>query len=257
MLLRIEDIDLTRRREHFEIAIYEDLEWLGFTWETPVRRQSDHLADYAAALDALRDEELVYPSFMTRGDVKSWVAEHEADGKDWPRDPDGAPQYPGLEKQLPRSERNRRISEGVPHAWRLDMEAALSRIRGPVEWIESGAGPAGETGRVRASPALWGDVVLARSDAPSSYNLAVTVDDAIQGVTHVVRGRDLYHATSVQRLLQELLGFAAPAYNHHDLILDTDGLKLSKSRDSTALRALREAGETSGDIMKRVGLSSA
>lgn len=256
LLLRIEDIDLARRRDEFEAAIYEDLAWLGLAWETPVRRQSGHLADYAAALDALRDEELVYPAFMSRGDVKSWVAEYEASGKEWPRDPDGASLYPGLERRLLQSERDRRISEGVPHAWRLDMDAALSRMRGSLDWAETGAGPSGETGRIRASPELWGDVILARSDAPASYNLAVTVDDAIQGVTHVVRGRDLFHATSIQRLLQELLGLPVPVYHHHDLVLDDDGLKLSKSRQSTALRALREAGATPADIVKTVGLGS-
>ncbi len=254
LLLRIEDVDLTRRRDDYEAAIFQDLSWLGLTWEMPVRRQSEHLADYVAALDALRDEGLVYPAFMSRGDIRAWVADREAGGHEWPHDPDGAPLYPGIDKALSEAECRRRIGDGAPHAWRLDMAAALRRVPIALSWHESGSGPGGETGLVAADPAQWGDVVLARSDAPASYHVAVTVDDALQGVTHVVRGRDLFHATAVHRLLQELLGLTPPLYHHHGLVLDEHGRKLAKSRDSTALRALRAAGTTPADIRRMAGL---
>ena len=257
MLLRIEDIDLTRRRDEIEQAIYEDLAWIGIEWETPVRRQSDHLDDYRAALDALRDEGLVYPAFMSRGDISGFVADHEADGQAWPRDPDGVPLYPGLDRQLSQRERARRIADGAPYTWRLDMQAAASRLSAPVTWSESGAGPDGATGIIRSDPRAWGDVVLARADVPASYHIAVVVDDALQGVTHVVRGRDLFGATAVHRLLQELLGLSVPDYHHHHLVLDEDGRKLSKSRASTSLRALRESGMQPSDIVRLTGLDAA
>ena len=257
MLLRIEDIDLTRRRDEFERAIYEDLAWIGIEWEEPVRRQSDHLDDYRAALDALRDEGLVYPAFMSRSDISGFVAEYEAGGQSWPRDPDGVPLYPGLDRQLGERERARRIVDGAPHTWRLDMETAAARVAAPLTWHESGAGPDGETGMVRAEPRRWGDVVLARADIPASYHIAVVVDDALQGVTQVVRGRDLFGATAVHRLLQELLGFSVPDYHHHHLVLDEDGRKLSKSRQSTSLRALRESGMQISDIVRMTGLEPA
>ncbi len=257
MLLRIEDIDLTRRRDEFEQAIHEDLAWIGFAWEQPVRRQSEHLDDYSAALDALRDEGLVYPAFMSRSDISGFVADHEAEGRRWPRDPDGAPLYPGLDKQLSQRERSRRITDGAAHTWRLDTQAAMNRVAGPLFWHETGAGPDGETGTIAADPLRWGDVVLGRADIAASYHIAVVVDDALQGVTDVVRGRDLFGATAVHRLLQDLLGLAVPRYHHHHLVLDTDGRKLSKSRDSTSLRALRASGLQPGDIVRMAGLDPA
>lgn len=251
-LLRIEDIDTARCTPAMESAIYRDLAWLGLEWERPVRRQSDHFDDYRTALDRLADEDLVYPAFMSRGDVRAHIGEAEASGRTWPRDPDGAPLYPGLERTLSTRERRRRIEDGAPYAWRLDMEAALDRLRAPLSWDESGQGPDGETGTVAARPGAWGDVVIARRDAPTSYHLAVVVDDAIQAVTHVVRGRDLFHATGVHRLLQELLGLPVPAYHHHDLVLGEDGRKLSKSRRDTGLAALRAAGATPDDIRRMI-----
>lgn len=251
-LLRMEDIDIARCTPAFERAIHDDLVWLGLEWEMPVRRQSEHFADYQAALDTLVDAGLVYPGFMSRGEVRDWIAEQG--GGDWPRDPDGAPLYPGIERDMAESVWRRRIGEGEPFAWRLDVAGALAHARGSPGWDETGAGPGGETGHVAGDAAAWGDVVVARREIPTSYHLAVVVDDALQGITDVVRGRDLFHATSVHRLLQDLLGFAPPLYHHHRLVLDADGRKLSKSRRDTALGALRAAGATPGDIRRMVGL---
>ncbi|PSM16019.1 tRNA glutamyl-Q(34) synthetase GluQRS [Nitratireductor sp. StC3] len=257
MLLRMEDIDTERCRPEYEAAILADLDWLGLSWEEPVRRQSDHFCDYRDALDRLIDAELVYPAFMSRGEVRAFIAETETGHEPWPRDPDGAPLYPPGDRSLSSKERARRMADGQAFSWRLDMQAALDRVAGPLEWSEAGGGPAGETGRVRAEPGAWGDVVLARRDSPASYNLCVVVDDAIQGVGQVVRGRDLFYATAVHRLLQDLLGLPVPAYLHHDLVLDADGRKLSKSRGDTALGALRAGGARPGDIRRMVGLPRA
>lgn len=254
LLLRVEDIDTTRCTPEYEAAIYRDLEWLGIEWEEPVRRQSDHFDDYRDALERLVDAGIAYPSFMSRGEARALIAEAEASGKDWPRDPDGVPLFPTVERILPDAERQARIGAGEPYAFRLDIHAALDHVRQPIFWREDGAGPAGETGEILADPAAWGDIVIARKETPTSYQLSVTVDDALQGITHVVRGRDLFFATSVQRLLQELLGLPAPTYLHHDLVLGDDGRKLSKSRGDTGLSALREAGLTPHDIRRMVGL---
>jgi glutamyl-Q tRNA(Asp) synthetase len=247
-LLRIEDIDAARCRPEYEQAIYDDLAWLGIAWEEPVRRQSAHLDDYRAALARLGG--LVYPSFESRGEIARLVAER---GNSWPRDPDGAPLYPGDARSLSDAERKRRIEAGEPYALRLDMAAAIARIRPPT-WTETGAGPNGETGMVPAAPQLWGDVVLARKETPTSYHLSVVVDDALQGVTHVVRGQDLFWATGVHRLLQALFDLPGPCYHHHRLILDAAGLKLSKSTRATALRALRDDGASVADVRKMLGL---
>jgi glutamyl-Q tRNA(Asp) synthetase len=252
LLLRIEDIDATRCRPEYEAAIYDDLAWLGLRWEQPMRRESEHLDDYRAALARLESMGLIYPAFESRAEIARLVAAREAQGP-WPRDPDGAPLYPGDAKHMSAGERARRISAGEPYALRLDMQAALVRA-GPLTWSETGSGPGGETGSVPADPARWGDVVLARKNVPGSYHLAVVVDDAAQGITDVVRGQDLFHATSVHRLLQTLLGLAAPRYHHHRLLLDEDGRKLSKSTRSTGLRELRAQGLTPADIRRLVGL---
>src|SRR4051812_25075241 len=251
-LLRIEDIDTTRCRPEFEQAIYEDLAWLGITWEEPVRRQSDNLDAYRDALGKLQSQGLMYPSFESRAEIARHIAQHT--GAPWPHDPDGSPLYPGMSKQLSPDERARRIAAGEPYALRLDMNAALERIGG-LTWGEVGANPKQDHETLMAEPEKWGDVVLARKDTPTSYHLSVVIDDALQGVTHVVRGQDLYQATSVHRVLQTLLGLPAPLYHHHRLILNAKGHKLSKSTQATALRELRQQGKTPADIRRMVGLA--
>jgi len=254
LLLRIEDIDATRCRPEFEAAIYDDLAWLGVDWEQPVRRQSQHLAVYREALDRSTALGLVYPSFESRAEIVRMVAQRESSGA-WPRDPDGAPLYPGTAKTLSASARERLLASGAPYALRLDMAAALARA-GALDWHEQGAGPGGEASVVVAQPQAWGDVILARKDTPTSYHLAVVVDDALQGITDVVRGADLFWATSVHRLLQCLLDLPAPRYQHHALIRDAAGSKLSKSTRATGLRELRAAGLTPGDIRRQLGLAA-
>ena len=251
-ILRIEDIDATRCRPEYEQAIYEDLAWLGLTWEEPVRRQSEHFEDYRETLARLDTERLLYPSFESRADIAAQVAKRERYGT-WPRDPDGAPLYPGEARCLEISERQRRIAAGGAYALRLDVAAAMTRT-GFLSWTETGAGPNNESGIIAAAPEQWGDVVLGRKELPTSYHLSVALDDARQGVTHVVRGQDLFWSTSIHRLLQALLGFPAPIYHHHRLILDAKGRKLSKSTHATALRALRARDITPADIRQMVGL---
>jgi len=252
LLLRIEDIDAVRCRPEYETAIHEDLAWLGVEGEKPVWRQSEHSDDYSAALIQLESMGLIYPSFESRAEIARLVAGHEADGP-WLRDPDGAPLYPGDAKNMRSTERKRRMDAGEPYALRLDMHAALARA-GSLSWVETGAGPAGDTGVVAAEPAAWGDLVLARKETPTSYHLAVVLDDAAQRITDIVRGCDLFYATAVHRLLQTLLGLPQPCYHHHRLVLDTEGKKLSKSTQATGLRELRAGGATPADIRQLVGL---
>ncbi|MBR1175570.1 tRNA glutamyl-Q(34) synthetase GluQRS [Bradyrhizobium sp. KB893862 SZCCT0404] len=254
LLLRIEDIDATRCRPEYETAIYEDLAWLGIAWESPVRRQSEHLSDYRAALDKLSALGLVYPAFESRAEIARLVAAREAGGP-WPRDPDGAPLYPGEARSLAAGERTRLIASGVPYALRLDMAAACRRFAG-LTWNELGEGPNGECGTVPARPEAWGDVILARKETPTSYHLSVVVDDALQGIGEVVRGQDLFHATSVHRLLQVLLGLPEPVWRHHALIRDEAGRKLSKSSQATGLRELRAGGTSPDGIRRLVGIRS-
>jgi glutamyl-Q tRNA(Asp) synthetase len=251
-LLRIEDIDTTRCRPEFEAAIYEDLEWLGIAWETPVRRQSEHLALYRGAVEKLSAQGLIYPSFESRAEIARLVMLREANGP-WPRDPDGAPLYPGTAKALSAEERAKLLESGAPYALRLDMAAACAGA-GELGWTEQGDGPDGQTGMVTARPQAWGDVILARKETPTSYHLSVVIDDALQGVTDVVRGQDLFWSTSVHRLLQQLLELPQPVYRHHRLVLDAAGQKLSKSTSATALRELRARGAAPADIRRLVGL---
>lgn len=244
-LLRIEDTDLTRCRPEYEKAIYDDLRWIGLTWEEPVRRQSEHFAEYRIALDRLRRLGLIYPSFMTRAEIEGATTDPS-----WPRDPGGTPLYPGTERTLGAGEIAERIASGAPLSERLCMEKATA-MAAPLTWIEEGFGKR-ET--IVADPLAWGDVVVARKDTPTSYHLSVVVDDALQGITRVVRGRDLYHATSVHVVLQKLLGLPSPVYHHHRLIVDASRRKLSKSDRDMSLRSLREAGKTAEDIRRMVGL---
>ncbi|MER8867327.1 tRNA glutamyl-Q(34) synthetase GluQRS [Mesorhizobium sp. M0751] len=254
LLLRIEDIDTTRCTPEFEAGIFRDLKWLGLGWEEPVRRQSEHFAEYRATLERLIKEELVYPAFMSRSEIRAFIADSEKRGRDWPRDPDGVPLYPAADKALRTSERKRRIAENVPFAWRLDVDAAIARAGKDLSWAEYTDETLSATRRVEARPQDWGDVIVARREIPTSYHLAVTTDDALQGVSHVVRGQDLYSATSVQRLLQQLLGLPQPAYFHHRLILGPDGRKLSKSLGDTGLAAQRKAGASPADVRRLVDL---
>jgi glutamyl-Q tRNA(Asp) synthetase len=252
-LLRIEDIDPTRCKPEFEAAIHEDLGWLGISWETPVRRQSQHFIDYRRAIERLVGLGLVYPNFESRAAFASRVAQQETAGTPWPRDPDGAPRYPGVATSLTPDQRARPVKSAALPALRLDMAAACA-CAGDLGWIEQGEGPGGETGAVEARPDAWGDAVLARRETPTSYHLSVVIDDALQGVTEVVRGQDLFWSTSLHRLLQALLGLPQPVYRHHRLILDSDGRKLSKSTAATGLRELRAAGAAPADIRRVVGL---
>ena len=245
-LLRIEDIDPARCRPEFETAIYEDLHWLGIDWEEPVRRQSEHFVEYATVLARLERDGLVYPAFESRAEIARLVTEREASGTSWPRDPDGAPLYPGTAHALSSGERARRRAN-EPFALRLDLAKALARVGKPISWTETGD-------EIAATPERWGDVILGRKETPASYHLAVVLDDALQGVTHVVRGLDLYEATSMHRLLQEILGLPAPVYHHHRLVLDAGGKKLAKRDKSTTLRDLRASGWTPADVRRAVGL---
>ncbi|CAA7627469.1 tRNA glutamyl-Q(34) synthetase GluQRS [Magnetospirillum sp. SS-4] len=240
-LLRIEDIDQSRCRPEFADSILADLAWLGLDWEKPVRRQSDHFDDYRAALERLEAAGLLYPCFCTRKDI--------VQAGNAPHGPDG-PVYPGICRPLSAAERHDRIQSGIAYALRLDMTAATERV-GALNWHDRAAG------WVEARPDLFGDVVLARKDTPTSYHLAVTVDDAAQGVTLVTRGEDLFAATHVHRLLQALLGLPVPDHAHHRLLTDAEGRRYAKRDRSLTLRALREAGASPARVRDMAGMGEA
>ncbi len=250
-LLRIEDIDAARCRPHFEQAIFDDLKWLGLSWETPVRRQSEHMGDYEQALARLDGMGLLYPCFASRKQIRTATAKLPAS----PKDPDGAPLYPGLDKALTPKERATRKASGMPCSLRLDMPRAITLARqktgGPIFFHEEASGPKGEHGRVILSPQIWGDIVIARKDVPTSYHLSVVVDDALQGITHVTRGQDLFYATPIHVLLQTLLDLPTPLYRHHELVRDPAGRRLAKSSGDISLKTLRERGLSPGDILSR------
>jgi len=231
-LLRIEDIDVGRCRPQFDDAIREDLAWLGLVWEQPVRRQSEHLADYLKARETLQAQGLIYPCFCTRGDIRAEIARAD----DAPHGPEGAI-YPGTCRTLSTAVRAARIATGEPHALRLDMARAVAAA-GALTWHER------RRGDIAAEPAPFGDVVLARKDTPTSYHLAVTLDDHLQGVTLVTRGEDLFEATHVHRLLQALLGLDTPEYMHHALLRDAAGRRFAKRDRALTLHELRAAGHT-------------
>lgn len=240
-LLRLEDLDATRSRPEFASAILEDLAWLGLSWDGAVRVQSAHLETYRALLESLAARRLVYPCFCTRRAIQleiatSAAAPHQA--------PDGAPRYPGTCRRMDEHERRARIDAGESYALRLDMTAAL-RLAGPLTFIERGIEAGTEA---TCDPAPFGDVVLGRKEIPASYHLAVTHDDAFQGVTLVTRGEDLRPATSVQRLLQALFGWKAPEYRHHPLLMNRAGQRLSKRDGAMSLRALRAAGVSPASV---------
>ena len=231
-LLRIEDIDIRRSRREFETAILDDLRWLGLDWDGDVRRQSEHFADYGRALDVLDAHGLLYPCFCTRADI--------AAATDAPHGPDG-PLYPGTCRHLPHDERRARLAAGEEHCLRLDATRAAAEA-GPYAFTDE------TRGRIEGRPLLFGDVVLARKDTPTSYHLAVTVDDHLQGVTLVTRGEDLLPSTHVHGLLQRLLGYEPPAYAHHKLLTDPSGRRFAKRDKSLTLRALRESGLTPAQV---------
>jgi glutamyl-Q tRNA(Asp) synthetase len=245
-LLRIEDIDQGRCREEFVAGIREDLRWLGLIWEEPVRRQSEHLADYRAAIERLDALGVLYPCFCTRKDIAYEISRSPSA----PHGPDG-PLYPGLCRNMPSEERARRVEAGEPYALRLDLARAMAvaehKAGGPFTWSDAGTA-------IACDPNLLGDVVLARKDAPTSYHLAVTLDDALQGVTLVTRAKDLFGATHVHRLLQALLDLPSPAYFHHDLILGDGGQRLSKRDGAKSLKALRAEGLGPLDIRRMLEL---
>jgi glutamyl-Q tRNA(Asp) synthetase len=243
-LLRIEDIDEGRCRAEYEAALLEDLAWLGLAWETPVRRQSEHLADYRGALSVLQARGLVYRCFRTRREIAGDIgrAPHEA-----------VPAFAG--GPLAAGEETLRLALGDAYAWRLDLAAAQSAVAGfgKLSFMEEGRGPQGETGLIAADPARGGDVILARKDLGVAYHLAVVVDDALQGVTHVIRGADLFEATHTQRLIQTLLGLPVPAYRHHPLILRPDGTRLAKRDRADTLRAMRQRGVSAEAVRAQLG----
>lgn len=250
-LVRIEDTDLARCRAEFEVAIEEDLKWLGLTWERPVRRQSEHFSDYNGALERLKALGCAYPCFCSRKEIE---AEFSA-SVGAPQGPEG-PLYPGTCTSLDDGSRRERIARGDAHAWRMDVAKAQAIIGRTLSFEELGWGPNGERGRIDVRPETYGDFVLARKDTPASYHLAVTVDDAIQGVTMVTRGHDLFPSTHLHRLLQELLGLPPPLYNHHRLVRDEFGKRLAKRDQSTSLRQLRAQGMSVVQVYELLGLTS-
>ncbi|MFO1437787.1 MAG: tRNA glutamyl-Q(34) synthetase GluQRS [Verrucomicrobiaceae bacterium] len=241
-LIRLEDIDATRARPEYEEAIFEDLAWLGLSWEKPVRRQSDHFEDYRAALNQLEAKELLYPCFCTRRDIQDEIAR----AGNAPQGPDG-PLYPGTCRHLDADERQQRLASGAAYALRLDVAKALELLDAPLSFTEL------SRGEMIADPSIFGDVVLARKDTPASYHLAVVVDDALQGITLVTRGEDLLPAAHLHRLLQHLLGLPVPRWHHHRLITDETGKRLAKRDDARSLRSLREAGWTPERVREVIG----
>jgi len=242
-VLRIEDIDATRSRPDFEAAILEDLAWLGLKWETPVRRQSEHLADYHHAIDALRARDLVYRCFRTRRELDIGRAPH-------------GPTAPFIGAPLPPAEEAARLERGEAFAWRLSLDAARRALGGfeALGFVEEGSGPNGETGSIAARPDLAGDIVLARKDVGVAYHLAVVLDDALQGITQVIRGEDLFEAAHIQRLLQALLDLPTPTYRHHRLLTGPDGKRYAKRDRAQTLRELRAAGVTPEALRAEMGL---
>ena len=239
-LLRIEDIDVGRCRPEFEAAIYEDLAWLGLSWERPVRRQSAHFDDYAAALRQLDERGVLYRCICTRAEIAAELARSPSA----PQGPEG-PRYPGTCRHRDPAS----IPPDRPFAWRIDVAKALAQVGDGLRWSDRRLGPQ------VADPRRHGDVVLARKDTPTSYHLAVTVDDALQGVTLVTRGEDLAPATDIHRLLQALLGLPTPLYEHHALLTDDSGKRLAKRDDARSLRQLRAEGAAPGDIRRLVGMA--
>lgn len=242
-ILRIEDIDTTRCKAEFTEDIYNDLRWLGLTWETPVRKQSEHFSDYSSALGKLKALDVVYPCFCTRKDIQAEIAAAERA----PHGPDG-PLYPGICKKLTRVEGTQLRANNKPHAWRLNLDAALEALEHPLSWHDQ------VYGHVPATPEILGDIVLARKDTPTSYHLSVVVDDGLQNITHITRGEDLFHATHIHVVLQKLLGLPTPSYHHHELLTDNEGVRFAKRNKSVTLNDIREHGVSSSMLIDSLGL---
>ncbi len=242
-ILRIEDIDQTRCRSEYEAALFEDLSWIGLEWEQPVRRQSDHLGDYTAVLDRLFDQGLIYPCFCTRKEIAAEIAQSPSA----PHGPDG-PVYPGTCRHITAAEQEEKFSSDAPYALRLNMARALEMVDVSSLYFEEL-----EKGFIRCDPARFGDVVLARKETPTSYHLAVTLDDALQGVSLVVRGQDLFDATHLHRLLQHLLMLPTPKYLHHGLVSDMKGRRLAKRDKAATLRDMRANGYSPEEVRKLIG----
>jgi len=237
-LLRIEDIDTARCKPEYTDGIFEDLAWLGLKWEMPVRVQSLHFNDYTAALNQLKATGVLYPCFCTRKDIQEEIAR----SKRAPHGPNG-PAYPRLCHGKSIDEQQSLVASGKAHAWRLDLPKALKLIPDPLVWHDA------LKGDIAATPDELGDIILARKDTPTSYHLSVVVDDALQGITHVVRGQDLYHATHIHIVLQRLLGLPTPSYHHHPLLLDAKGERFAKRNKSETLQAIR-ASSISAEMLK-------
>ena len=242
-LLRIEDIDTGRCKPAFTEAIYEDLKWLGLSWEQPARVQSRHFNDYINALETLKKRKLVYPCFCTRKEILAEIeqaptAPHGFDG----------PIYPGTCKRLTKTQIQERTDKGAPYAWRLNLTLALQEIQAPLHWGDE------IHGTIAAQPETLGDIVLARKDTPTSYHLSVVADDALQGVTHIIRGEDLLPATHIHVVLQKLLNLKTPIYHHHPLLLDSEGKRLSKRDKALTLKQIRESGVTVQDLKESLDL---
>ncbi|MEM6382759.1 MAG: tRNA glutamyl-Q(34) synthetase GluQRS [Pseudomonadota bacterium] len=254
LLLRIEDTDLGRARQHYVEAILSDLLWLGVSFEGHVRKQSDHLTEYEAALRHLWDAGLIYPAPASRSEIGKAVQRLQAEGIDWPHDPDGAPHYPFGERDR-QNKPNKFPAHADPRTdvpLRLDMQAALRHLYDQTLLAQSLAEPQGPITQQPLDPGAWGDVLLRGRDRPATYHLAVVVDDAAQQITHVVRGEDMAPATAIHRLLQMLLGLRAPVYHHHRLIKGTDDRKLSKSEGAKSLRTLRKQGVDPASLRARL-----
>ena len=253
LLLRIENIDTTRCTPELEAQMLRDLEWIGFEWDETPRRQSEHFDEYAEVLKKLADLDLVYPSTLSRGEIKKIIQAKKDSGEDWPDDPDGSPLYPGIERDFDNAERIQLISSTKDYALRLNIQTACNSVSAPLSWTEISSG---QDKIIKANPMLWGDFIIARKNLPISYFLCCTYDDGIQNISHIVRGKDLYHSTSIHVLLGNILNFTTPIYYHHDLVLDDSKKKLSKSLKHTSLKELRESGKTADEIKTKLGLSN-
>ncbi len=244
-LLRIEDIDLARSKKVFIDAIYQDLTWLGLSWQKPILMQSSNFNSYKKAANHLIEMDLLYPCFCTRKEIAKNAIK---------KDPDGAPLYNEHCKILSKGDVVKKISDSLPHQWRLNMDEAIKQT-GNLTYLSAQPNPTSKLIEHQIRPQDWGDVVILRKDYPTSYHLSVVIDDAAQNISHIVRGKDLQHSTDVHRILQKLLGLNSPIYTHHDLILDDDNLKLAKSKNSMAIRDLREQGLSAKEIKEKFGFN--